>query len=453
MPVKKAPGMKVIAGSINYEGSIKYKAEKIGRESTISEIVKMVSEASSSKAPIGKLADKISGIFVPMVILISLITLIIWLIITKDFGESINYFVSVLVVACPCSLGLATPLAIVVASGKASEKGILIRSGEALENAHKVKYFLFDKTGTITNGKLKVAYFNNYSKEDDTEVLKYLVSVEKKSEHPIAKAVINYGKENKIMAVAVKDFMSYPGRGVYAKIKEDELYIGNQTLVEDVLGKKYKHESFKQSKELSKNGNSILFIVKNKEVIGLIGVKDTIKEGSIQAIEKLKTKDINAIIVTGDNEEVARVIANEVGITDVISSCTPTEKGMLVKAYSEKGVTAMCGDGINDSVALVNADIGISFSDASDVSTNSAQVVLVGNELSKINDLINISKRTIRIIKQNLFWALIYNLCMIPVASGLFSKFGIGINPMIGSIAMMISSLLVVFNSLRLRRI
>ena len=456
-PAKKEIGMKVIAGSINFEGSIKYTAEKIGKESTISEIVKMVSEASTTKAPIGKLADKISGIFVPIVIAISIITLICWLIISKDTELAINMFVSCLVVACPCSLGLATPLAIVVATGKASQKGILVKSGESLENAHKIKNFFFDKTGTLTYGKLQVSRFVNYSHEKDEDVLKYIASVEKKSEHPIAKAVVSFAKDKKTLIVACSDFKAIPGQGVYAKIKDDEFYLGNRKIVnqfglldDDTDDKVLK--TIKDEEELITAGNSILFAIKNNKIISLVGVKDIVRNDSKNVVEKLSDYEISVTMLSGDNEVTAKKIANEIGIESVISNCSPKEKSEKINDAKKSGITAMCGDGINDSVSLVNADIGIAISNGTDISINSADVVLMNDNLMKVIDLIDLSKNTVRIIKQNLFWAYIYNLCMIPVACGLFSSFGITINPMIGSFAMMISSLIVVFNSLRLKR-
>ena len=456
IPVKKGPTMKVVAGSINYDGTVKYRAEKIGKDSAISEIVKMVSEASSTKAPIGRLADRISGIFVPIVICIAIIAFVGWYYTTSDMSYAIKIFVSVLVVACPCSLGLATPLAIVVATGACSKKGILVKSGEALENASKIKNILFDKTGTLTKGSIEVSKFYNYSKEKDEDVLKYLASVEKKSEHPIAKAIVNYAKERKSMIVACQDFKAIPGQGVYAKIKDDELYIGNRNLVatklqndDDELIAKINHDE----EELTTSGNSIFYLVKNDEIISLIGVKDIIRENAKNLIKALKENNISSVMLTGDNEKTARKIASELEIDEVESDKSPKEKAKIVEIYKEKGITAMCGDGINDSVSLVNADIGIAISNGTDVSIDSANVVLMNDNLIKILDLINISKKTIRIIKQNLFWAFIYNIIMIPVACGLLKPFEIEINPMIGSFTMMLSSFIVVINSLRLKNV
>ncbi len=460
IPAKRKVGMKVVAGSINYEGSILYKAEKIGKESTVSEIVKMVVEATSTKAPIGKLADKISGFFVPIVICISIIAFAAWLIFTEDLTHAINVFISVLVVACPCSLGLATPLAIVCASGEASKKGILVKDAECLENAHKVKRVFLDKTGTLTQGKLRVNKIYNYSNETNEEILKNVASIEKKSEHPIAKAIVDYAKENKVMIIACKDFKAIVGQGVYGKIKEDEFYIGNAKIIEATIGcqgessldsdliDKINHDE----EQLTSSGNSILYVIKNNNIISLIGVKDTIKEDSIELVSKLKDKKIDVVMLTGDNEKTAKAIAAEIGIESIISNVSPKEKAEKVKESNDKVVTMMCGDGINDSISLINADIGVAISNGTDISIDSAKVVLMNDNLLKILDLIKISKKTTKIIKQNLFWAFIYNVCMIPVACGVLKPYGIEINPIIGSFAMMLSSLIVVLNSLRIKR-
>ncbi len=449
-PVKKKASMKVLAGSINYDGYIKYKAEKIGRESTVSEIVKLVVEATSKKTPIEKTADKISGVFVPIVIAISIITLVAWLIISNDIGVAINYFVSVLVVACPCSLGLATPLAIVVASGLASSKGILVKSGDVLENSYKIKNFLFDKTGTLTNGNLQVSKIFNYSEEKDEDIIKYVASIEKKSEHPIAKAIVEYATLHKIETTECEDFKSIAGEGVYAKINADEFYIGNSKVLTNISEQNAISSLQANEDELTQNGNSILYVIKNNKVISLIGVKDIVRSTSAELISNLDKRNISSIMLTGDNEKTANVIANDLKISSIVSNCSPKEKSQKVKDYKKDGIVAMCGDGINDSISLIEADIGISISNGTDISINSANVVLMNDDLMKIIDLIDISKKTIKIIKQNLFWACIYNICMIPIACGLFKSLGLSINPIIGSAAMMISSIIVVLNSLRI---
>ena len=477
MPVKKEKGKKVIAGSINYEGTIEYRAEKIGKNSTVSEIVKLVVEATSTKAPIAKIADKISGIFVPVIMLIAVLTGIIWFIINRDVSWSINVFISVLVVACPCSLGLATPLSIVIASGESSKKGILIKNSEALENAHKVKTIVFDKTGTLTKGKLSLSKIYNYtgntlilenkgkdkaegeknrneqSEISDSELIKIVASVEAKSEHPIARGIVNDAKDRKIELKKVKEFQSLAGLGVTALYNGEKYLIGNRKLMEQ-NGVEIIEQVEKDEEKLQKAGNSILFVGKENELIALLGVKDNVKENAKDVVSKLKLFGINVVMLTGDNEKTAHAIADSIGIDNVIAGVMPKDKAETIENLKKNdGMVMMCGDGINDSVSLVKADIGVSVGSGTDVAMDSSNVVLMNNNLEKIVDLIEISRKTIRNIKQNLFWAFFYNLCMLPIAIGVFSPLGIVINPMMASIAMTISSVTVTLNSLRLKRI
>lgn len=450
VPVKREVGSKVIAGSINYEGTIQYRAEKIGKESTVSEIVKLVAQATSTKAPIAKIADKISGYFVPTVLAIAIIIFGIWLIISKDFSVAINIFVSILVVACPCSLGLATPLAIVIASGNASRKGILVKSSETLENAHKVKTICFDKTGTLTKGTLTVSKMYNYSNEDKKELLKDVASLENKSEHPIARAIVNKAQEDNISLIDVKDFKAIPGFGIEGKTSDEKHYlIGNKKLM---LENNIELTNSEDEQKLISDGNSILFVSLNKKLVALLGVSDVIKENVPQVITELKRKNIDVVMLTGDNEKTANVIANQVGITNVVANVTPKEKAETINKLKEKGLVMMCGDGINDSVSLVTANIGVSVSSGTDIARDSAQVVIMNDNLERINDLLDISSKTVRNIKQNLFWAFFYNVCMIPIAAGILQPLGITLNPMIAAFSMTISSLTVVLNALRLRR-
>lgn len=449
VPVKREKGSKLIAGSINYEGTIKYKAEKIGKESTVSEIVRLVTQATSTKAPIAKIADIISGYFVPVVLVIAFLAFGIWMLISKNFATAINIFVSILVVACPCSLGLATPLAIVIASGNASKKGILVKTSETLENAHKVKTICFDKTGTLTKGELSISKLYNYSNIDGKEILKTVASIENKSEHPIARAIVKKAQDEKIKLKEIKEFKAIPGFGVEAIIESGEKYlIGNKKLM---LENNIKIENEKDEQELVSDGNSILFVSSNNKIVALIGVKDILKENVKEVIKKLKQRKINLVMLTGDNEKTAEIIAKEIGIEKVISNVTPKEKAEQIKKIKEDGIVMMCGDGINDSVSLVTADIGVSVSSGTDIAMDSSQVVLMSDNLEKIDDLIDISKKTIRNIKQNLFWAFFYNICMIPIACGVLIPFGISMNPMIAAFAMTVSSLTVVLNALRLR--
>lgn len=450
VPVKREVGSKVIAGSINYEGTIQYRAEKIGKESTVSEIVKLVAQATSTKAPIAKIADKISGYFVPTVLVIAIIIFGIWLIISKDFSVAINIFVSILVVACPCSLGLATPLAIVIASGNASRKGILVKSSETLENAHKVKTICFDKTGTLTKGTLTVSRMYNYSNKDEKELLKDIASLENKSEHPIARAIVNKAQEDNISLIDVKDFKAIPGFGIEGKTSDEKHYlIGNKKLM---LENNVELTNREDEQKLISDGNSILFVSLNKKLVALLGVSDVIKENVPQVITELKSKNIDVVMLTGDNEKTANVIANQIGITNVVANVTPKEKAETINKLKEKGLVMMCGDGINDSVSLVTANIGVSVSSGTDIARDSAQVIIMNDNLERINDLLDISSKTVRNIKQNLFWAFFYNVCMIPIAAGILQPLGITLNPMIAAFSMTISSLTVVLNALRLRR-
>ena len=452
VPIKREAGAKVIAGSINFEGTIKYKAEKIGKESTVSEIVRLVTQATSTKAPIAKIADTISGYFVPVVLVIAMIAFILWFIISKNVATAINIFVSILVVACPCSLGLATPLAIVIASGNASKKGILLKNSETLENAHKVKTICFDKTGTLTKGELNISKIYNYSNIEEKEILKKVASIENKSEHPIARAILKKAQEEKIKLEDIKEFKAIPGFGVEGiSLNGDKYLIGNKKLMIENNIKMNTNINNNDERILVNQGNSILFVALNDNLIALIGVKDILKENVINVIQKLKNKNINIVMLTGDNEKTAEIIAKEIGIDKVISNVTPKEKSEQIKKIKENGLVMMCGDGINDSVSLVTADIGVSVSSGTDIAMDSSQVILMNDNLEKIDDLIEISRKTIRNIKQNLFWAFFYNICMIPIACGILQPLGITMNPMIAAFAMTISSLTVVLNALRLQ--
>ncbi len=449
VPVKREKGSKVIAGSINYEGTIKYKAEKIGKESTVSEIVRLVVEATNTKAPIAKVADTISGYFVPTIIIIAIIAFAIWFMITKNIANAINIFVTILVVACPCSLGLATPLAIVIASGNASKKGILIKTSEALENAHKIKTICFDKTGTLTKGELTISKIYNYSNLKENEIIKIVASIENKSEHPIARAIVNEAKNQKIELEDVEEFKSIPGYGVSANISQNKYLIGNKKLM---LENNITVSQEQDELNLVSDGNSILFVAEGEKLIALIGVKDVLKDESKDIVQKLKKRNIKVIMLTGDNEKTAKAIANQIGVDEVIANVLPKQKAEEIKKFKEKGLVMMCGDGINDSVSLVTADIGVSVSSGTDIAMDSSNVVLMNDNLEKIEDLISISEKTIKNIKQNLFWAFFYNICMIPIACGILEPLGIVMNPMIAAFAMTISSLTVVLNALRLKK-
>ena len=412
----------------------------------------MVVEATNTKAPIAKVADKISGYFVPTIIIIAIIAFIIWLAISKNLATAINIFVTILVVACPCSLGLATPLAIVISSGKASKNGILVKTSEALENAHKIKTICFDKTGTLTKGELTISKIYNYSNLKEKEIIEIVASIENKSEHPIARAIVEKAREENIELKQINNFEAIAGYGVVAEIKEQErsykYLIGNKKLMQENNIKIQKEDD---ETDLVTEGNSILYVAQDQKIIALIGVKDLIKEESKEIIEKLKKRKIEVIMLTGDNEKTANAIAKQLGIEKVVANVLPNQKAEEIKKLKEQGLVMMCGDGINDSVSLVTADIGVSISSGTDIAMDSAEVVLMNDNLEKIEELIEISKKTIRNIKQNLFWAFFYNICMVPIACGILQPFGITMNPMIAAFAMTISSLTVVLNALRLR--
>ena len=449
-PVAKEKNSNVLAGSLNYDGYIEYEAEKIGKESTVSEIVKIVVEASNTKVPIAKVADKVSGYFVPVVILIAIITFIVYLIIGKNVETAITTFVTVLVVACPCSLGLATPLAIVASEGLCASNGILVKKSEILEKAQKVDTVVFDKTGTLTYGKLKISEVVNYCNIENDKLLQIVGSVENKSTHPIAEAFISYLQEKNIKFLNVDNFENIAGMGVTAEINNEKIIIGNAK----ILDKFNIINNYVQDEErLSEHGNSIVYVAKENEIIALIGVNDIVKEEAKDLIKTLKTRKIQTIMLTGDNQKTADIIARELGIEKVISEVLPTEKvDMIRKLKKENRIVMMCGDGINDSPALASSDIGVSVNNSTDIAMDSSDVILTRSDLKGILDLMKISKATIRNIKQNLFWAFFYNCLMIPIAIGLLRPFGITINPMIASLAMVISSITVILNALRLRR-
>ena len=449
-PQMKTVGNKVIAGSLNYNGYIEYKAERIGRESTISEIVRLVLEATNTKAPIAKLADKVSGYFVPIVILLAIITFLIYLIFGSSFSEALITFVTILVIACPCSLGLATPLEIVVSEGVCASNGILVKKSEVLETSSKIDTVVFDKTGTLTYGKLKIAEIKNYSNLETKELMQIVGSVEAKSSHPISKAFESYLEENKISKLKIEGFEDVPGFGIIGKIKDDEIILGNAKILD-----KYSIENkfLDDEKELASKGNSIIYVAKNKTVITMIGVNDVVRENISQVIEELNKNKIQTIMLTGDNKETSEKIAKEIGITEVISNVLPSEKLEVIKKLKQENKhVMMCGDGINDSPALAISEVGVSVNSGTDIAMDSSDVILMKNDLESIVKLINISKKTIRNIKQNLFWAFFYNVLMIPIAMGILKPIGISINPMIASLAMVLSSITVILNALRLRK-
>ncbi|CDE07613.1 copper-translocating P-type ATPase [Bacillus sp. CAG:988] len=443
-PVLKTSGSKVIAGSICYDGYIEYSAEKIGKESTISEIVTMVVDATNTKSKVQKMADRISGYFVPIILAIAIVTFILSYLLGCSFSVSFTHFVTVLVVACPCALGLAVPLVVVVSNGLCAEKGLFLRNGEVLERAKTIDTIVLDKTGTLTQGKLRVYEFQNDSNFSNVEFLNVVANLESFSSHPIHTAFDVTKK------LDVSHFEELSGMGILAKINDDEYYLGNHKILTRL---KLKNRYQTKEDNYSKAGCSIIYVVQNKKLIGIIGVKDTVREESKEAIREFMRRGIDVVMLTGDHEGVANQIAKEVGIRHVISDVLPKEKASYIEKLKQDGKhVIMVGDGINDAPALVASSIGISINQGTDVAMDSADVILMNNNLSNIIDFIDISKQSYHIIWQNLFWAFFYNALMIPIAAGLLLPLGITMNPMVASIAMTISSLTVVMNSLRLRR-
>ncbi len=449
-PAKKQQRDKVVAGSINLDGYILYKALKIGKNSTISEIVKLVVEATNTKAPIAHLADKVCLYFVPTIFMVSVSALFLSLLLKISFSDSFTSFVNVLVVACPCALGLATPLAMVISVGMCAKKGILIKQSKTLEQAHKINTIVFDKTGTLTYGNMrlsKIILFDNYS---ENEVLTYVASLENNSSHPISKAFIEEAKLRNIHLENTLNFKAIPGIGLSGVINGKTVFVGNHKLF-SLLNLKNTYE--KKEKDLSLAG-SIVYVVIDKNIVALINVTDVVRENSKYTISKLKQLGKEVIMLTGDNHDTANKIGNEIGIQNIIANVMPAEKANIIKSLMKSGKKVMMiGDGINDAPSLASADIGVSVSNGTDIAANSSDVILMSDNLEKIISLLIISDKTIKIIKQNLFWAFFYNVCMIPIAAGVLVPFGIHMNPMIAGFAMMISSFSVILNSLRLKNI
>lgn len=446
-PTKKKNQDKVVAGSINLDGYIEYKAEKIGPDSTISEIIRLVVEATSTKAPVQRLADKVSGLFVPSIIVIAILTLIGYLLLGYNFSEALTSFVTVLVVACPCALGLATPLAMVVSLGTCAKKGILIKKNETIETLNHIDTVVFDKTGTLTYGKLKVASINNYSKYSNDEILHLMASLENNSPHPIASAFKEYYNPQ----VKATDFKNLAGLGITGKIDNQDIATGNAKLVAKL---KIENKYTKEEEKLAAAGNSILYVIRNNKIIALLGVKDIVRSNANLVVANLKKLNKEVIMLSGDNEITAKKIAKELGITRLKAGVLPQEKERFLQELKSSGSKVMMvGDGINDAPSLASSDIGVSLGSGTDIASSAADIILMQNDLARIVNLFKVGKKTMQIIKENLFWAFLYNILMIPVAIGLLKPLGITISPMIASIFMTISSLTVILNSLRLRRL
>lgn len=445
VPVYKKKDDKVFSSTINVAGYIKIKALKVGEDTSIATIIKMVEEASNSKAPISKLADKIAGIFVPIVMGIALLSFIITFLCKGGFELAFNFAISVLVIACPCALGLATPVAVMVGTGVGASNGLLIKDAEILEKTHLIKTVVLDKTGTITYGEPNVTDFINYGKED---VLSIVYSIENKSEHPLAKAIIDYAKKNDVQQVEIKDYKSVEGQGLQATYNDDIFMIGNKKNLKNVH---VEPEIEAKLEEFAREGKTPLVVVKNNELISIICLKDEIKPNSKLAVSELQKMGIKVVMLTGDNVATANKIASEVGITEVISEVMPIDKKDVISSLKKdnKHLVAMVGDGVNDALALTYADLGISLKGGSDIAKETSDIVLLRNDLLDVVNSIKLSKRVINTIKLNLFWAFFYNSVGIVLASGLlYPFFKIQLNPMFGSLAMSLSSVFVVTNAL-----
>ncbi|SHK26511.1 copper-translocating P-type ATPase [Paramaledivibacter caminithermalis] len=451
IPVEKNIGDKVVGASINKNGVLRIKATKVGKDTALAQIIKLVEEAQGSKAPIAKLADIIAGYFVPIVMGIAVLAGLLWYITGYGAVFSLTMFISVLVIACPCALGLATPTAIMVGTGKGAELGVLIKSGVALESAYKIDTIVLDKTGTITEGKPKVTNIitrGNYSQDS---LLQIAATAEKGSEHPLGEAIVNKAEEKKISLLKAEDFYAIPGHGIEVTIEGDNILLGNEKLMKDRdIEVTLKDEAV----QLAKEGKTPMFIAINNRLEGIIAVADVVKENSKEAIKRLHDMGIQVAMITGDNKRTADAIAKQVGIDIVLAEVLPEDKANEVKKFQEKGKkVAMVGDGINDAPALAMADIGIAIGSGTDVAMESADIVLMKSDLLDVVTAIKLSKSTIRNIKQNLFWAFAYNTAGIPLAAGLFYAFGgPKLNPMFAAAAMSMSSVSVVTNALRLRK-
>ena len=453
IPVQKEKGDKLIAATINKNGSVRIKATEVGEDTAISRIIALVEEASSSKAPIAKMADKVAGVFVPVVMGISLITFIVWLALGYDFSFALNCAIAVLVISCPCSLGLATPVAIMVGTGKGAENGILIKSADALETTHSIDTVVLDKTGTVTEGKPVVTDILAFD-TDENEFLKLAAGVESASEHPLAEAIVEKAKEKSFEIVSPTEFQAISGRGIVASVSGSKIIAGNEQAIKEQYGNSENFmEVFKKGNELAAEGKTPMYFGKDGKLLGIIAVADTIKKDSKEAIQALKNRNIDVVLLTGDHKNTAMAIAKEAGIKKVIAEVLPTDKEEHIRELMEAGhKVAMVGDGINDSPALARADVGIAIGAGTDIAIESADIVLMHSSLKDVATAIDLSKAVIRNIKQNLFWAFFYNSIGIPLAAGVFYlSMGWKLSPMFGAAAMGMSSVCVVSNALRLR--
>ena len=449
VPVDKNPGDAVSAATVNQSGFIRCEATRVGEDTTLSQIIKMVSDAAATKAPIAKIADRVSGVFVPTVISIAVVTTIVWLLAGKEFGYALARGISVLVISCPCALGLATPVAIMVGNGMGAKNGILFKTAVSLEEAGKIQIVALDKTGTITKGEPQVTDMVPAKGISKEELLGYAYALEKKSEHPLAKAIIARAEEKKIVLQKVSDFQALPGNGLRAALNSEMLTGGNMKFISNETS--VSPELMKQAEKLAGEGKTPLLFAKGGKLLGMIAVADVIKEDSPQAIKELQNMGIRVVMLTGDNERTAKAIGAQAGVDDVIAGVLPDGKESVIRSLKEQGKVAMVGDGINDAPALTRADIGIAIGAGTDVAIDAADVVLMKSRLSDVPAAIRLSRATLRNIHENLFWAFFYNVIGIPLAAGVWIPiFGWTLNPMFGAAAMSLSSFCVVTNALRL---
>ena len=448
IPVDKAAGDSVSAATLNQSGFLRCRATRVGEDTTLSQIIQMVSDAAATKAPIAKIADKVSGVFVPVVITIAVVTTAVWLLLGYDVGFSLARGISVLVISCPCALGLATPVAIMVGNGMGAKNGVLFKNAVSLENAGRTQIVALDKTGTITAGEPKVTDILPASNVKEKDLLYLAVSLEQKSEHPLARAILQCGEEKQITPGEATDFQALAGNGLVASCKGKMLYGGNYAFISRKLT--VPKQLQEAAENLAQAGKTPLFFAQGKQLLGIIAVADVLKEDSPQAIQELRNMGIQVVILTGDNERTAQTIAKQAGVDHVVAGVLPDGKEAVIRKLKEYGKVAMVGDGINDAPALTRADLGIAIGAGTDVAIDAADVVLMKSRLSDVPAAIRLSRVTLRNIHQNLFWAFIYNAIGIPLAAGVFIPLGLTLNPMFGAAAMSLSSFCVVTNALRL---
>ncbi|MCS7229289.1 MAG: copper-translocating P-type ATPase [Candidatus Kryptonium sp.] len=453
MPVEKKPGDLVIGSTLNKAGSFKFKVNNVGKDTLLAKIIQLVKDAQATKPPVQKLADKVAAVFVPIVIGIAFLSFLIWYLSGYSFTFALMNFISVLIVACPCALGLATPTAIVVATGKSAEYGVLIKNAQALEIANKINMVVFDKTGTITYGKPEVTDIIKLGNISENELLRFSASVERNSEHPLAEAIVRYAKLRNLKLLEPKNFFSIPGQGVFANVDSNEVAVGNTTFMKNL---NIETQSYERIIDLLTNqGKTSVFIAINRKIAGIIAVADTIKHDAKSTILNLKKLGIDIAILSGDNYKTTKAIANQIGVDKIFAEVLPEQKSEKIEELKNSGyIVAMVGDGVNDAPALAKADVGIAIGSGTDIASATADMILMKDDIKGVYQVIKLSAKTYKIIKENLFWAFFYNVILIPIAAGiLYPVAGISLKPIFASISMSLSSLLVVLNSLRIKKL